>query len=181
MAVAKLAQDFTEKGWQSVAILEPSEPFHAYRYEPATKAQGGGVYIKLNADGHVQIEKGFLPQSDRRCASKRAAPESTGVRPNGDATLGEARSQPEMSVALANYIDLVRHSAVAAALVKNPKVALRVLAASLIAGSRHIDATREPILCVCSPRRMTDRFGVLNYPRLPLVEIVAEILSGGLL
>jgi ParB family chromosome partitioning protein len=143
--IDKLTDTFTANGWSTVTLLEPDQLFYPHQYEAATKAQGGHVIIKLNADGHVQIEKGLLPQSDMRAARKRQAAESTGTpsATGSDATLTETRSQPELSANLANYVDLVRHSTVAAALARKPKLALRVMLAQLIAGSPHVHATSE--------------------------------------
>lgn len=153
-AVARTVDDLKAKGWQGVTIIEPDQPFQTYHYEPATKAQGGYVVIKLHGDGSVQVEKGLLPQSDMRARRKQEARQArSGADASGtvattsgdDPTRVDADGHaPELSAALTNYVDLVRHSAVCAALLKKPKVALRVLVASLIEGSRHIQITRDP-------------------------------------
>ena len=156
-AVDQLTADLKSKGWQGVTVIEPDQPFQTYHWEPVTKANGGHVVIKLHGDGSVQIEKGLLPQSGMRARRKREARDtSTGSGATGTTSTGASNGsdpklagntgghQPELTAALRNYVDLVRHSAVCAALLKKPKVALRVLAASLIAGARHITIARDP-------------------------------------
>ena len=166
-AVAAEADKLKANGWANVQVLDPDVSFSLHQWEPATKAQGGGVVIKLHANGRVQIEKGLISTQEARARKKARAAASTpasasisanGAAPTGNgthppavtsgATSGEMKvdadgNLPEMSAALKNYVDLVRHSAVAAALLKKPKLALRVLAASLITGSRNIHATPD--------------------------------------
>ena len=150
-AVAALAEDFKAKGWSDVHVLAPDEPFHAYQLTPTTKANGGAVYIKLNPDGHVSIEKGLLARADARRAerahkatsrltSQRAA-EQTGLN---DDRIQEPDHRPEMTSALNNLVDLVRHSTVCAALLKKPKLALRLAVAHMIAGAPTWNLSREP-------------------------------------
>lgn len=164
-AVDNIVADLKAKGWQAVTIIEPDQPFQAYQWEPATKAEGGHVVIVLRGDGSVQIEKGLIGRAEARARNKAnrtvdgsrpetpARPSASDVdsaspRRDDDASGGmrvDAEGNlPEMTAALRNYVDLVRHSAVCASLLKKPKVALRVLAASLIAGSRHIQIRRDP-------------------------------------
>jgi ParB family chromosome partitioning protein len=55
-----------------------------------------------------------------------------------------APERAELTEPLSNYIELVRHSAVRAALTEAPKTALRLAAAQLIAGSTHWRIAPEP-------------------------------------
>lgn len=166
-AVEALAEDFKAKGWQYVTTLVPERAFNLYQWEPATKANGGHVVLKLHASGQVQIEKGLIPQAEARNkrkdaqrqaqaaastpATSKTAPATDSRSVNGttgstpEATAHEAAepAMPELSAALRNYVDLVRHSAVCATLLKKPKVALRVLVASLIEGARNIQITTD--------------------------------------
>lgn len=161
-AVEAEADKLRANGWKAVHIFAPDVAFSLHQWEPATKAQGGNVAIKLHADGRVQIEKGLISRDEARRA-KKAAQASTAAPANGSAspcanatptaptataTSGPMKvdaegNLPEMSAALKNYVDLVRHSAVCAGLLRKPKIALRVLAASLIAGARNIHATAD--------------------------------------
>src|SRR5581483_3882559 len=77
-------------------------------------------------DGHVAIRKGL------RLKRKGARKCSDGA---GEADQGStATERPEMTQALASYVDLVRHSAVRLAVASTPKVALRLLIAHVIGG-----------------------------------------------
>ena len=151
-AVAMTVDDLKAKGWQGVTIIEPDQPFQSYHYEPATKGQGGHVIIKLHGDGSVQFEKGLISREEAKARKRtegRTKAEtgagSVNATSGGDPTISEVVEprQPELSAALNNYVDLVRHSAVCAALLRKPKISLRVLCASLIEGARNIQITRD--------------------------------------
>lgn len=163
VAIAREAETLKANGWKKVHILGPDQPFAGYQWEPATKAQGGHVVIKLNPDGSVQIEKGLISREEAKSRRRVRATEASGRNAtttsavtngagtpiaDGSATVGEMKVDadghlPEMTAALRNYVDLVRHSAVCAKLLDKPKVALRVLAASMIAGARNIQIARD--------------------------------------
>ena len=53
----------------------------------------------------------------------------------GPADEAASPERPELSAPLANYIDLVRHSAVRLAVANAPKIALRLMLAHVIAGA----------------------------------------------
>lgn len=156
-AVERQADTLKANGWKAVHVLAPDVAFSLHQWEPATKAQGGNVVIKLHANGQVQIEKGLVSKDEARSARKAAAragtapaasaatavPPPAGTATSGDMKVDADGNLPEMSAGLRNYVDLVRHSAVCAALLKKPKIALRVLAASLIAGARNVHATAD--------------------------------------
>ncbi len=163
-AIAREAETLKSKGWRQVHVLGPDQPFAGYQWEPATKAQGGHVVIKMNPDGSVQIEKGLISREEAKSRRRVRASEASGRNAtttsavtadggassstDGTATVGEMKVDadghlPEMTAALRNYVDLVRHSAVCAKLLDKHKVALRVLVASMIAGARNIQISRD--------------------------------------
>lgn len=153
-AIAALKSEHESNGWQTVTVLEPDAPFYAYKYEAATKAQGGHVVIKLNADGTADIHKGIAPQSDMRARARKEQRESTattgtraaasGAGSDPTVTAEPENTRAEMTAALTNYCDLVRHATVQAALVKKPKIALRLMVASMIAGAPYVHVSRDP-------------------------------------
>lgn len=125
-AIAETRDRLLASGWVQVHVLEPGTRLDTWDYESATKADGGAVYIEVEGDGHVAIRKGL------RLKRKGARKCSDGA---GEADQGStATERPEMTQALASYVDLVRHSAVRLAVASTPKVALRLLIAHVIGG-----------------------------------------------
>ena len=115
-------------GWAEVTVIPPDQRFQAWDYEKASKAKGGAVYIDVEPDGHVVIHKGLEPPTASRTTFGSVANGTdSGTRPD----------RPEMSGPFANYVDLVRHSAVRLALAGAPQIALRVMLAHVIGGGRH--------------------------------------------
>jgi ParB family chromosome partitioning protein len=126
-AIAATRDRLLASGWSQVHVLEPGTRFDTWDYENATKADGGAVYIVVEGDGHVTIRKGLRPK--RTSARKRGDDAS-------EPDEGRATERPEMTQALVNYVDLVRHSAVRLAVARTPKVALRLLLAHVIGGAK---------------------------------------------
>ncbi len=130
-AIAKLRDDLTAKGWQAVHVIGPAERFQAWGHETVPKAKGGLAYIEVEPNGRVTVHKGLLPSAEARKAL-RAAEGEVCEEADDDAPRSE---RPELSAPLANYIDLVRHSAVRFAIARTPKIALRVMLAHVLCGS----------------------------------------------
>jgi len=120
-AVAAMAQGYRDAGWAEVVVLEPGDYFHSWEHERTPKRKGGKVFISLDAHGAVTVHEGYLTLKEARRA-ERGEPMEKPVR-------------PEVSVPLANYIDLHRHAAVRSALAAQPTLAVRVMVAHAIAGS----------------------------------------------
>jgi ParB family chromosome partitioning protein len=135
-AIADTRDKLLASGWAQVHVLEPGTRLNTWDYDSATKADGGAVYIEVEDDGHVTIRKGLRAKRMRAHKDKRGASE-----PNeGNATA----ERPEMTQALASYVDLVRHSAVRLAVARTPKVALRLLLAHIIGGGKWWKVGCEP-------------------------------------
>ncbi len=130
-AIAKLCDELTAKGWQAVHVIGPAERFQTWGHEPVPKAKGGSVFIEVEPNGRVTVHKGLLPSADARKALREPNDET------GDESADEATraKRPELSAPLANYIDLVRHSAVRLAVANAPKIALRLMLAHVITGA----------------------------------------------
>ena len=129
-AIAKLRDDLTEKGWQAVHVIGPAERFQTWGHEPVPKAKGGSAYIEVEPNGRVTVHKGLLPSAEARKALRAVEGEACD---EADDDTGRPE-RPELSAPLANYIDLVRHSAVRLAIAKTPKIALRVMLAHVFCG-----------------------------------------------
>lgn len=74
-------------------------------------------------------------------AGRRASAAIDGERDTAEA---QPAARPEMSAPLANYVDIVRHSAVRLAVASAPKVALRLVLAHMIGGGQHWRVQAEP-------------------------------------
>ena len=137
IAIAETRDKLNASGWRHVEIVEPSRRFQAWDYEPVPKVKGGAAYIEVQADGHVTVHKGLLPRAEAQRALHKGADapdtDSESARPE----------RPELSAPLANYIDLVRHSAVRLAVANAPKIALRVMVAHVVAGASRWRTERE--------------------------------------
>lgn len=128
-AVAERREHLLKSGWADVHIIEPDRRFQPWDYESASKADGGGVYVVVEPDGHVTVHKGFKPRSEARRTKRKAGGQGSSEAP-------VAVERPEMSAPLASYVDLVRHSAVRLAVADAPDVALRLMLAHVIGGGR---------------------------------------------
>ena len=137
-AIAGTRDRLVAAGWNEVVVVPPSERFAEWDYEPCAKSKDGAVYIEVAADGHVTVHKGLAPRGKamRRTAADPDSADSTTETPTAE--------RPEMSAPLANYVDMVRHSAVRLAVAKSPKVALRLALVHMIGGGAHWRVQAEP-------------------------------------
>lgn len=146
-AIAALKQSLEASGWTAVHVIDPSEHFQRWHYSPLAKAKGGHVVIDVAGDGSVDTIKGLIHNDDlRRGRKRRGTAAACDADRDGHGSIADspAVERPELSEPLANYIDLVRHSAVRAKLATTPKLALRLAVAQLIAGSTHWKIESEP-------------------------------------
>lgn len=129
-AVEDRVEAYREAGWSEVVILPHGEAFQSWEHERTLKKKGGRVYAALSHRGDVTFHEGYLTRKEARRLEKGASIERL--------------ARPEISAAIQNYVDLHRHAAVRAALVKKPGVALRVMVAHAIAGSPYCSVKPEP-------------------------------------
>lgn len=130
-AIAAKRDALLEAGWRDVLVLEPGEHFESWHYEKTPKKKGGKVYIAISERGDVEIHEGYLSRKEARQAAK-----ATEVKP-------AKPIRPEVSKTMQTYIDLHRHAAVRVALLAEPGVALRLVAAQAITSSGHWRVERE--------------------------------------
>lgn len=120
-AVEARAQAYREEGWRDVVILEPGAYFHSWEHERRAKKKGGRVYVSIDHRGGIAFHEGYVTTKEARRLEK------------GEAIDRPAR--PELSAPLADYVDLHRHSVVAARVAEAPGIALRLVLAHAICGS----------------------------------------------
>jgi len=143
-AVAERKAGLEASGW-TVELFDPERTFHEWQYEKRARDKGGRAIIAVAANGTVAIHKGLIHRDEpARMRSRRKGKkpgESEDVIAENTATAPE---RAELTEPLSNYIELVRHAAVRAALTQAPQTALRVAVAQLIAGSTHWRIMPEP-------------------------------------
>ena len=125
-AVAEKIAGYTQRGWAGVTVLERRVYFHRWEYEQTAKKQGGKVIVERRHDGTVIFHEGWL-----KAAEARKARTPTDRVEDGP----EELAPPEMSGPMADYINLHRHSAAQVGLIRNPAIALRLMAAHVLCGS----------------------------------------------
>jgi ParB family chromosome partitioning protein len=146
-AIAERRDAYLVEGWREVICLEPGETFHTWQHSKAPKRKGGRVYIATRASGEVSFHEGYVTEKEARAIAKGETIES-GTKP----------VRPELSTPMASYIDLHRHAAARAALLRSPPLALRLMLAHMILGSplwsvrvesqiARNDATTESVEC----------------------------------
>jgi ParB family chromosome partitioning protein len=132
-AIEQRREDYLEAGWSDVVIVPAGEYFHSYEFAKAPKRKGGRVYIDVRSSGEVTFHEGYVTSKEAR-RLERGEPIDTGPK----------IARPEVTSTMQTYLDLHRHAAVRAALLRHPKVALRLLVAHAIVGSHLFRVTPEP-------------------------------------
>jgi len=126
---------YLEDGWSDVVILERGNRFITWHHSHTAKRKGGRVYVEIRSTGEIDFHEGYLTE-------KEAA-----ARARGEAGASAKALRPEVTSAMNSYIDLHRHAAVRAELAKHGGVALRALAAHVIAGADHYRVDLQSYVC----------------------------------
>lgn len=132
-AIEARKADYLAAGWTDVVILGAGEYFYGYDHEKTPKRKGGKVFVEVRSSGEVTFHEGYLSRTEARKQAR------------GDAGGSEVKPlRPELTSALATYVDLHRHAAVRAALCAEPGIALRLVAAHMLEGSPLWQVRPEP-------------------------------------
>lgn len=127
---------YLDDGWSDVVILERGQHFNRWQHSHAPKRKGGRVYIEVRDSGEVIFHEAWLTE-------KEAAARARGEKGEAPAKV----QRPEVTSAMNTYIDLHRHAAVRAELAKHGGVALRALAAHVIASADHYRVEVQSYVC----------------------------------
>lgn len=130
-AVAERKERYLADGWQDVVLCEVGQFWPQWEHASTTKEDGGKVFITFTADGEVTAHEGFLPHKE---AERRQHRDEDAAAPE----------RPECTKAMQNYLALHRHAAVRTRLTAAPDVALRLMLAHIIAGSRLWQVDADP-------------------------------------
>ena len=88
-AIAERREQLLKSGWSDVHMIEPDRRFQPWDYESVAKAEGGGVYIVVEPDGHVTVHKGLEPRAEVRRGKRRHGEDGIGDASAGRATRDE--------------------------------------------------------------------------------------------
>jgi ParB family chromosome partitioning protein len=125
-ATAEKIGAYRQRGWADVILMERGAYFQRWDYVQTTKKQGGKVIVEQRHDGTVTFHEGWLKAAEARKARTAA---------KGSEAASEPDTRPEMSGPMADYIGLHRHAVAQASLIRNPAIAMRLMAAHALCGS----------------------------------------------
>ncbi len=129
--IAERVTAYHAEGWADVIVMDVGAYFANWDYRTASKAKGGKVFITCTSQGEVSFHEGYLTSAE----AKRLEKAEAGTPPT---------QKPEITKAMQNYLDLHRHAAVRRDLLDAPDMALRLIAAHMIAGSSLWDVQADP-------------------------------------
>ncbi|MEP1577203.1 ParB/RepB/Spo0J family partition protein [Roseibium album] len=124
-AIAEKMDEYRGEGWSSVILHDVGGNWHRWDCVEVAKDKGGEVHITCAAHGEINFHEGYL---DERAYKKRQQAQETGE--------AVPVTRPELTKPMENYLNLHRHSAVRTKLLGHQDVALRLLVAQFIAGSK---------------------------------------------
>ena len=125
---------YLEQGWKQVEVLPVDQRFLVWDHEKTAKRKGGAVYITVSACGEVETHEGYVSRQEARKREKK----EKGGEPDAPP------QKPELTKAAQNYLELHRHAAVRLRLIEEPRIALRLAVAHMIAGSGVWQVKPEP-------------------------------------
>ena len=120
-ALAEEVEAFKADGWADVVILDRGQWFARWDHCTCAKEDGGKVFVTITHQGEVEFHEGFITHAEAKRREKAEAGET-------------AAPKPELTKATQAYVDLHRHAAVRADMLGQTGLALRLIAAHMIAG-----------------------------------------------
>lgn len=181
-AIAARRDVYLEAGWRDVTVMERGARFISWEHEKTTKKKGGKVFISISARGEVEMHEGWLSTKEAKHA-RQAAQNGAGVE------LPSTRAErPEVTSVLQNYINLHRLTAVRLELLNHPGIALRLIVAHAITGSKlwtveleKRDARGKEIADSIARNGATARFDAKRREVLPLLDMPEDepAIAGG--
>jgi ParB family chromosome partitioning protein len=128
-AIAEAVEALKAEGWSDVILMDRGNWFANWDHRSCTKEDGGKVFVTTTHQGEVTFHKGYITNAEAKRREKaEAAP----------------AEKPELTKAAQTYVDLHRHAALRADMLGQPGLALRLIAAHMIAGSSLWTVEREP-------------------------------------
>ncbi len=128
-AIAEAVEAFKAKGWADVIVMDQGAYFANWDHRSCAKEDGGKVFVTVSNQGEVTFHKGYITNAE---AKRREKADTAPVE------------KPELTKAAQNYVDLHRHAAVRADMLGQTGLALRLIAAHMLAGSSLWQVERDP-------------------------------------
>ena len=141
LAIAARREAYLEAGWKDVVVLDRGQPFQSWQCEKTTKKNGGKVFIAVSQRGEVTFHEGYVSREEAKRKAKEAAKVTASARKDTEA---KPEASAEVTGALQTYLDFHRHAAARAVLLDDAGVALRLMVAHAIGGSRLWKVCAEP-------------------------------------
>ncbi len=111
-------------------VLDQGQWFAQWDHRQFAKEEGGKVFVSITNQGEVEFHEGYITSAEAKRREKAEA--------------GQPTEKPELTKAAQNYVDLHCHAAVRADMLKQTVLALRLIAAHMIAGSSLWHVQAEP-------------------------------------
>lgn len=127
---------YVADGWSDVVVLDCGQRFERYDHRHTSKRQGGRIYVEVRKSGEVTFHEGYLTEKEAAARAKGEA-----------GTAPEKVQRPEVTSAMNSYIDFHRHAAVRVELASHGGVALRAMAAHVIASADHFHVDVQSYHC----------------------------------
>ncbi len=121
-ALLKAVETYKEAGWAQVVVLDEGAYFATWDHRKTPKSDGGKVFVTRSHQGEIAFYEGYITNAEAKQRDRAKADPTT-------------KPQSELTKAAQNYVDLHRHAAVRADLLGQSGIALRLIAAHLMAGS----------------------------------------------
>jgi len=134
-AIANKRDELIKDGWKEVIICDAGKHFTTWDYVGTSKEDGGHVYISTSANGEVNLHEGFITDKEFKTRAKASLQTTNN---------SEVQSRPELTKAAQNYIFLHRHAAVRTELLNEPNIAMRLMVAHVISGSKNWNVKADP-------------------------------------
>ena len=125
-AIDAQAAALRENGWK-VVVMEHGEYFCDWEHVPCPKKDGGMVFIEVKPDYSVKFHRGWITKAEASRRTREGQTEAIAEIP--------AKTQSELTKAAQNYLGSIRHAAVQASLPGQTGIALRLVAAHMVAHS----------------------------------------------
>ena len=135
-AIATRRDAYIKAGFDDVVICDVGRNFCNWDYVKTPKKDGGRVYVEIAENGEVIFHEGLITQKEHHARIRKTA-SAKGGEPAQD-------TRPELTKAAQNYMNLHRHAAVRTALLKEPKIALRLMVTHAIVGSTNWRTGADP-------------------------------------
>jgi len=135
-AIAARRDAYIKAGFDDVVICDVGRHFCNWDFVKTPKKDGGRVYVEIAENGEVTFHEGLITQKEHHARIRKTA-SAKGSEPAQD-------TRPELTKAAQNYMNLHRHAAVRTALLKEPKIALRLMVTHAIVGSTNWRTAADP-------------------------------------